>query len=159
MDVIDRKLDPGAGASLAEEFRSRLVARIRELETSIAELEDLRGIAASLGIDLDLATRTSQSPTQAARPGAPMSPRHARASRSRGARGSSRTTPSRAAGARGPTRRDRVLEIVGDQPDITVSELVKVMSVNRTSLYPVVRQLISDGLIDKNGQYLRFAGR
>lgn len=163
MEATDRRSavpTSSPGSSLAEEFRTRLVARIRELEASVAELEDLRGIAASLGIELD-----GEAPATAAAPAAssaraPVSPRYARATRSRGGRAGSRAARSSSSGGAGrhPTRRERVLEIVGEQPDITVSELVDAMRVNRTSLYPVVRQLISDGLLQKSGKYLRLAG-
>jgi len=49
------------------------------------------------------------------------------------------------------TRRERVLEVVGVEPGISVREIVAQLGVNRTSLYPVVRQLVSDGLLQKDG--------
>jgi DNA-binding IclR family transcriptional regulator len=52
-----------------------------------------------------------------------------------------------------------VLELVAAQPGITVRELVETMGVNRTSLYPVIRQLISDGLLVKEGKGLSLAPR
>lgn len=109
----------------------RLVARIQELEKNLEELEELREIAQRLGI----------SPS--------TTPRRA-----------TRTTPSRRGPSRGTrggarvTRRERVIELVGRQPGITITELVERMQVNRTSLYPVIRQLVSDGLINKDGTHL-----
>jgi len=47
-----------------------------------------------------------------------------------------------------------VLEVVGDEPGISVREVVAQLGVNRTSLYPVVRQLVSDGLLHKDGRGL-----
>jgi len=47
-----------------------------------------------------------------------------------------------------------VLEVVGGEPGISVREVVAALGVNRTSLYPVVRQLVSDGLLHKDGRGL-----
>jgi DNA-binding IclR family transcriptional regulator len=44
-----------------------------------------------------------------------------------------------------------VLDVVGLEPGISVREIVAQLGVNRTSLYPVVRQLVSDGLVYKDG--------
>jgi DNA-binding IclR family transcriptional regulator len=41
--------------------------------------------------------------------------------------------------------------VVGVKPGISVREIVAQLGVNRTSLYPVVRQLVSDGLLYKDG--------
>ena len=57
------------------------------------------------------------------------------------------------------TRRERVLEVVGGEPGISVRELVAQLGVNRTSLYPVVRELVSDGLLHKDGRGLWLASR
>lgn len=119
----------------------RLVARIHELETNVAELDELRDIARRLGID----------PAARQRDGERVSPP-----------GTRRIVPARRApvgrGKRRTTRRDRVLQLVCDNPSITVPELVEEMGVNRTSLYPVVRQLVSDGLLEKRGTQLFPAG-
>jgi hypothetical protein len=112
----------------------RLAARIRELEAQMDELDELRRLADRLGLDVP-------------------SPRPARPARSRDHATGGRSTGSKRTGR--PTRRDRVLELVRERPGITVPELVEEMKVNRTSLYPVVRQLVSDGLIEKSGAQLR----
>jgi hypothetical protein len=112
----------------------RLAARIRELEAQMDELDELRRLADRLGLDVP-------------------SRRPARPARSRGHATGGRSTGSKRTGR--PTRRDRVLELVRERPGITVPELVEEMKVNRTSLYPVVRQLVSDGLIEKSGAQLR----
>ena len=118
----------------------RLTARIRELEAQMDELDELRRLADRLGLDVP-----SRRPALPARPA--RSRGHATGGRSGGAGGSKRTAR--------PTRRDRVLELVRERPGITVPELVEEMKVNRTSLYPVVRQLVSDGLVEKSGAHLR----
>ncbi len=130
-----------------KQIESRLVARIQELEASAAELAKLRDVADRLGIDVPGANESAlpsrgrgAGPFDARGRSAPSSrtraPRHAQGGKSR------------------VTRRDRVLELVRAQPGISVPELVDAMGVNRTSLYPVVRQLISDGLVHKSGKYL-----
>lgn len=108
----------------------RVVARIQELEKNLEELDELREIAQRLGIET--------------KPRNSASPRAARAVRHH--RGGS-TKPR-------VTRRERVIELVRRNPGITIPELVERMQVNRTSLYPVIRQLVSDGLIDKEGTQL-----
>ncbi|MGO9954552.1 MAG: hypothetical protein ACLP50_00985 [Solirubrobacteraceae bacterium] len=131
--------------SILDEFRlveERLVVRIRELEENVAELDQLRDIARRLGIDL--AGDPEPTPAKSSLTWHRDGPRARRA-----ADGSPRAKP---------TRRERVLELVRERPGITVSELVDEMKVNRTSLYPVVRQLVSDGLLIKNDTQLTLAG-
>ena len=126
-------------SSVVEDLKrveSRLIARIRELEASNAELEELRAVAARLGIDTSPGSRPRPAATSRA------------TTRSRERRHLAST------GARRVTRRERVLELVREQPGISVPELVDAMGVNRTSLYPVVRQLISDGLLRKDGKHV-----
>jgi DNA-binding IclR family transcriptional regulator len=52
-----------------------------------------------------------------------------------------------------------VLVVVGVEHGISVREVVAQLGVNRTSLYPVVRQLVSDGLLHKDGRGLWPAAR
>jgi hypothetical protein len=139
--------------NVLDEFRlveERLVARIRELEQNVAELDELRDIARRL--ELDLAVESEPTPTGAApepTPAASFRSSHRDRPRARRAGGGSPTPKL--------TRRERVLELVRERPGITVSELVEEMKVNRTSLYPVVRQLVSDGLLTKNDAHLTLA--
>ncbi|HJS96165.1 MAG TPA: helix-turn-helix domain-containing protein, partial [Solirubrobacteraceae bacterium] len=63
------------------------------------------------------------------------------------------------ASAERATRRERVLEVVAVEPGISVREIVAQLGVNRTSLYPVVRALMSDGLLHKDGRGLWLASR
>ncbi len=157
-------------SSVIEDLRrleERILARIKELEANDAELEQLRDVARRLGIlegsgrDADPATPTAPTATATTR----TTPR--RQARSRGRRSGTGTgtgTRARPGGARSATaladavpagrqstRRERVLEVVGVKPGISVREIVAQLGVNRTSLYPVVRQLVSDGLLYKDG--------
>jgi hypothetical protein len=135
-----------------KQLEDRILARIRELEANVAELEQLRDVAARLGIlerdggDSAPATGRTRATTRAP---ARM-------------RGEATATGARPGGARSPTRgsierstrRDRVLEVVAIEPGISVREIVAQLGVNRTSLYPVVRGLVSDGLLHKDGRGL-----
>ncbi len=150
-------------------LEDRVLARIQELEANVAELEQLRGVAARLGI-LD-GDRRDSAPSRS-RATATTRPRRAARGRSSGTAGPSRGgrstgTAGRSGGARSTTRgsathqmprhatrRERVLQVVGDEPGISVREVVAALGVNRTSLYPVVRQLVSDGLLHKDGRGL-----
>lgn len=139
-------------------LEERILARIQELEANAAELEQLRDVATRLGI-LDRARRDDEpatgtataTPTQP-RSGTPRSRGRASGTRARrgGARSATRAGSAAPAG-RQSTRRERVLEVVGVAPGISVREIVAQLGVNRTSLYPVVRQLVSDGLLYKDG--------
>jgi Bacterial regulatory proteins, gntR family len=139
-----------------KQLEDRILARIRELEANVAELEQLREVASRLGI-LDGAGRDTP----------PATIRATATTRSRAVRGQSTGTMARKGGARSATiptggrstRRERVLEVVGGEPGISVRELVAQLGVNRTSLYPVVRELVSDGLLHKDGRGLWLASR
>jgi hypothetical protein len=144
-------------------LEERILARIAELEANVAELEELRDVARRLGIlaaaGHDGATTTTSAPSATIR-----AARRAARSRPRGSgpRASGTTTPkggvrsaalavtATPAGTQS-TRRERVLEVVGVEPGISVREIVAQLGVNRTSLYPVVRGLVSDGLLHKDG--------
>ena len=153
-------------------LEERILARIKELEANDAELEQLRDVAQRLGIldgsANDAGPATPRAPTATAT--ATRRPRR-RAAQARGrtsgtgngagARTGTRARPGGARSAtaladavpagRQSTRRERVLEVVGGKPGISVREIVAQLGVNRTSLYPVVRQLVSDGLLYKDG--------
>jgi hypothetical protein len=143
-------------------LEARILARIEELEANVAELEELRDVARRLGI-LDDAGRDAVA--TGAPPTATVTTRGRR--RSTGSGGRASGTRARTGGARSATlavtsvpaarqsrRRERVLEVVGVEPGISVREIVAQLGVNRTSLYPVVRQLVSDGLLHKDGHGL-----
>ena len=133
-------------------LEERILARIQELEANVAELEQLREIATRLGI-LDATPRDSLPATRATATSqlrrAPRGRASGTAARPGGARSVTRAVPTARA-----TRRERVLEVVGGEPGISVREVVAQLGVNRTSLYPVVRQLVSDGLLYKDGRGL-----
>jgi outer membrane biosynthesis protein TonB len=55
----------------------------------------------------------------------------------------------------GAERREAMLALIREKPGITVPELSDALDVDAPSLYRVVRRLISDGTIAKNGKALR----
>jgi hypothetical protein len=149
-------------------LEERILARIQELEANVAELEQLRDVARRLGIlegagrNDGQATATTPTATVATRGGRRRNGSRSRASAPASASASG--TRARPGGARSATlvadsiptgrqstRRERVLEVVGVEPGISVRGLVAQLGVNRTSLYPVVRQLVTDGLLYKDG--------
>ena len=139
------------------QLEERILARIRELEANVAELEQLRDVARRLGI-LDAAPSDEQPATAKATATSPTRRRPAaargRASGTRASSGGAQSATHVSAdtpAGRQSTRRERVLEVVGVEPGISVREIVAQLGVNRTSLYPVVRQLVSDGLLQKDG--------
>jgi hypothetical protein len=150
-------------------LEDRILARIQELEANVAELDQLREVAARLGIldgdrrDSAPATRRATATSRPRRAARGRSSGTARrsggarssgtAGRSGGARSTTRASATRQA-SRHATRRERVLQVVGDEPGISVREVVVQLGVNRTSPYPVVRQLVSDGLLQKDGRGL-----
>ncbi len=142
-------------------LEERILTRIKELEANDAELEQLRDVARRLGILGD--SGRDADPATPRAPTATATTRRRAKSRSR-ASGTGTGTRARSGGARSTTgladpvpasrqstRRERVLEVVGVKPGISVREIVAQLGVNRTSLYPVVRQLVSDGLLYKDG--------
>ena len=161
-------------------LEERILARIKELEANDAELEQLRDVAQRLGIldgsanDAGPATPRAPTPTPTAtatatamatrRPRRRAAQARGRTSGTGNGAGARTGTRARPGGARSATaladavpaerqstRRERVLEVVGGKPGISVREIVAQLGVNRTSLYPVVRQLVSDGLLYKDG--------
>jgi hypothetical protein len=154
-----------AVSSVIEDLKrleDRILARIRELEANVAELEQLREVAARLGI-LDAGGRDSApAPSRATATARGRRGMAGRASGTRGRAGGARSATralARQPMTRQSTRRERVLEVVGGEPGISVREIVAQLGVNRTSLYPVVRQLVSDGLLHKDGRGLWLASR
>jgi hypothetical protein len=138
-------------------LEDRILARIHELEANVAELEQLRQVAARLGI-LENGGRDSVRATP---------PTGATTRSRRRVRSQATATGARPGGARSvtrggadrSTRRERILEVVAVEPGISVREVVAQLGVNRTSLYPVVRGLVSDGLLHKDGRGLWLASR
>ena len=113
--------------SLADEARAvrqRIAARLRELEPLVREYEDLKRLAAEMGVD-EGSVPSRPSSKAGARPQAPS---------------------SQIAG--------RVLDAVRSDPGKTVAEYASSMGVPATSLYRPVRELTAAGVLVKRTRQL-----
>lgn len=131
-------------------FEQRVVARMEELRPLVAEYEELQKVAARMGIDAAAAQR-AETPARRRTRSAP-------ATRKRSAKpsASSRQRPG-GTKATGAERRARILELIGERPGITVSELSQDIGVAPPPLYRVVRKLQAEGVVKKEGTALRLA--
>ena len=63
-----------------------------------------------------------------------------------------RTTRRRGGGRRGGTRAGQALELVKNQPGITIPEIAKSMGIEPNYLYRVLPKLAQDGQVRRDGQ-------
>jgi transposase-like protein len=143
--------------SVIEELRSleqRVAARLAELQPLIEEYEELRRIADRLGLDVESAVASPNGARRRAR--AKRAPRARSSARKATASTSSRRRPG---GTRsmGAERRARILELVRENPGITVRDVSKELGVDPPPIYRVVRKLQAEGVITKEGTSLRLA--
>ena len=122
----------------ARTVRQRVAARLRELEPLVREYEELRVVAAELGIDEH-------------EPAAP-----ARRSVGRRGRSSRRAAPASAPGdADAPEELShRVLAAVRADPGQTVTDYARALELAPTALYRPVRELTTAGAIIKRARQL-----
>lgn len=140
--------------SLADEVRTvqqRVAARLRELEPLAREYEELKQLAAELGLEAPSAATST-----AAHPEAPAAPRATRSRRRPS--GAARRQPLRGrqtlpADAGGELA-ERVLAAVDNHPGRTVAEYAATLEVDATSLYRPVRKLTADGRLVKRARQL-----
>jgi ribosomal protein S25 len=125
-------------------FEQRVVARLHELQPLVTEYEELQQVAARMGIDVT-APQRAQAPAR--RQTRKRTPKRSASSRRRP--GGTKAT--------GVERRARILELIGEQPGITVSEISKDIGVDPPPLYRVVRKLQAEGVVKKEGAALRLA--
>jgi transcriptional regulator of acetoin/glycerol metabolism len=133
-------------------LENRVKERMRELRPLLAEYQELEQVARRLGVNLDDATAESASE--------PSTPRAARGSAARGSRSprrSASTQTRRQPGtrARSGGRREQLLDLVRQQPGITVRDAGQKLGVDGTSLYRVVRRLEQEGAVKKEGRGLQ----
>lgn len=130
--------------SLAEEardVRERIARRLRELEPLAREYEELKRLAAEMGIE----TPSGISDENRSRP----APR----SRPRGSAGKGRLG-SEGPPVRGGDLSDRVLAAVRAEPGKTLGEYAAALGVSQTALYRPVRELTNDRVIVKRARQL-----
>jgi predicted HTH transcriptional regulator len=139
--------------SVLEDLRNveeRVAARLQELQPLVEEYEELRRIADRLGLDVN---------TAQPKPTKPAKTRRVAAKRAGATSTRRRSTRRRAGGtqATGQERRERVLEMIKERPGITVPDISATMGVDAPSLYRVVRKLVADGTVKKEGKQLTLA--
>lgn len=139
--------------SVLDDLRSleqRLTARLAELEPLVEEHRELRALAQRLGIDVDNASAHRDRGGAKPRPAAARGARSVNVTRQRDGRKRPGGTQ-----ATGRERRERVLDLIKERPGITVPEIAQETGVDAPSLYRVVRRLLGEGVIRKDGTSLR----
>jgi len=139
----------------ARTVRERILARLRELEPLVEEYNELKEVAAEMG--LELPAGAGGGPAQGRR-------RTSGAGRRRNApaRRRSRAAADRAATEGGPAPEgatpgqiaERVLEAVRAEPGKTVAQYAELLGVSATALYRPVRELTNDGALVKRARQL-----
>lgn len=141
----------------ARAVRERIAARLRELEPLVKEYNELRQMAAEMGLEAGEA-QTSAGAGQQAPPEPPGEGSSSRPPRvQRGGRASARQgVAARAAEARrGGDEIDMgVLEAVRAEPGMTVAEYARALGVSPTTLYRPVRELTNEGKLVKRARQL-----
>jgi hypothetical protein len=135
------------------ELEQRVASRLRELQPLIEEYNELRRVAERLGIDVEAAGRPrARSAGAKPRGGAKRAAKRRPTARKPSAR--SRPGGTRAAGAE---RRSRVLGLIERRPGITVPEISRELGVDPPPLYRVVRKLVAEGIVKKEGKSLQLS--
>jgi hypothetical protein len=138
--------------SLAEEARAvreRVAARLRELEPLVAEYNELRKVAAEMGIEATEPQSTAAATAQTRRRQRPRSTRQPRR-----AKGAGRAARSAATAGENDEFAQRVLTAVHDQPGKTVADYATLLSRSPATLYRPMRELTAAGAIVKRGRQL-----
>jgi predicted HTH transcriptional regulator len=130
-------------------LEQRVTTRLAELHPLVEEYNELRKVAERLGLDLDRAAQP--------RSGQSRSSRRAGRKRATATRASASSSRRRPGGTRatGVERRARVIELVQQHPGISVPEISGELGVDAPPLYRVVRKLVADGVVKKEGKGLR----
>ena len=120
-------------------FRQRVAERLQELEPLVREYNELKQVAAEIGVDGTVAEAASAGEDGSALGAAETGKE--RRGRSR------RRTASPALG-------ERVLEAVRADPGKTVADYAAILGEPATSLYRPVRELTTDGALLKRARHL-----
>jgi hypothetical protein len=128
-------------ADEAREMREKIRARLRELEPLAREYEELRRVAADMGIE------PTSTPAQVPRRSATAPARRRRAATER------TRAPSRSAPSAGELN-ERVLEAVRAEPGKTLVQYAEMLGVSQSALYRPVRELTNERAIVKRARQL-----
>jgi hypothetical protein len=131
----------------ARTVRQRVAKRLAELEPLVREYQELKQLAAEMGLEHE----GSSGVTGPAEPPAAAQPRRsARARRTQARRSQARADDAAAAG----DLATRVVDAVRAAPGKTVAEYASDLEVSSTALYRPVRQLTTSGAIVKRARQL-----
>jgi MarR family protein len=119
-------------ADFLEEKRREIEARMDELRPHVDEFHRLEAAAKALA--------GAQAPTRSATRSLPR--------RGGGGSGNGRAGRPRGSGTRG----NQALDIVREQPGITIPEIADKMGIQQNYLYRVLPGLAQDGLVEKQGR-------
>jgi hypothetical protein len=117
-------------------------AAVQDIDNRLKELkeEECRLLAARAALAGSAATASRRGPGRPPRSGASAS-------------GTTRRRPGRPRGRRGGnTRSSQALELVRNQPGITIPEIATAMKIEPNYLYRVMPRLVSDGQVRRDGQ-------
>jgi IclR helix-turn-helix domain len=143
--------------SLIEDIRDverRVVERLRELEPLVREYRELEALAQRLGIGPTGLQGGAEAPER----GREVPPARVALKRTPAKRTAARPRPRQGAGRPRTARAEQIVEVVGEQPGITVADIGRKLGVDPTSLYRLVRALTNEGAISKRGRQLHPAG-
>lgn len=133
-------------ATVLEDAKKNILARLKELEPQRIEYDELRSAATDLKLDYEPATTNGQRRE--------LLPAAARTASRSGSR-RKRAQGKRAGRSSGKTRRDQMLEAIKATPGITVKQIGEQLGLkDATSLYRVQRELAAEKVIRKEGQGL-----
>jgi hypothetical protein len=124
--------DSVSDVSVKDDVRSRVEARMKELEPLVKEYDELRRIAAAIDTQEAAADGTARRPGRAA--------------------------PRRTLRASGPgrgghgARSDEARKLIGEKPGISVAELAEKMGIGTTYLYRLLPRLEREGALRKEGK-------
>jgi hypothetical protein len=125
-------------------------AAVQDIDNRLKELKEEEGrlLAARSALSGNAAAAARRGP---GRP--PRSSNNSSSSSSAASSTTSRRRPGRPRGRRGGnTRSAQALELVRNQPGITIPEIASAMKIEPNYLYRVMPKLTSDGLVTRDGQ-------
>jgi hypothetical protein len=130
----------------ARTVRQRIADRLAELEPLVREYEELRQLAAEMGVEQASTGGSSGARTSEIKPS-----RAGRTRRSSSSKGRRKSVPNTAPPGE---LAQRVMEVVRSEPGKTVAEYAADLQVAPTALYRPVRQLTTAGDVIKRARQL-----
>jgi hypothetical protein len=122
----------------------RIIARLRELEPAMVEYRELQLAAERLGIGAAQPAPSDNGSAATAHAAADPAPAPG-----------SEAAPRGGTQAVGVERRERVLSLISEHPGITVPELSEAIGAAPSPIYRVVRKLVTDGVVSRDGKRLQ----